>query len=99
MPSDLHEQLVQAAARENVSLNRFVTGVLAESVTGEAPSETDRAPAVTPDPTEATAPPGPGRSPNPGRSLRVAVAANVLVVVLAAALAVVLLVIALQRGI
>jgi RNA polymerase sigma-B factor len=99
MPSDLHEQLVQAAAREHVSLNRFVTGVLAESVTGEARTEVDPAPAVTPPPatTEAEAPQG--RSRNPARSLRMAVAANVLIVVLAAAVAVVLLIIALQRGI
>ena len=111
MPSDLHEQLVQAAAREHVSLNRFVTGVLAGSVTGEAPSAADPAPAVTPpsaaDPAPAVTPPPAttgaeppqGRSRNPGRSLRMAIAANVLIVVLAAAVAVVLLIIALQRGI
>ena len=99
MPSDLHEQLVQAAAREHVSLNRFVTGVLAESVTGEAPSEADPAPTVTPPPATTEGEPPQGRSRNPGRSLRMAVAANVLIVVLAAAVAVVLLIIALQRGI
>jgi RNA polymerase sigma-B factor len=99
MPSDLHEQLVQAAARENVSLNRFVTGVLAESVTGEVPSEADPPTAVNPPPATTGTEPPRGRSRNPERSLRMAVAANVLVVVLAAAVAVALLVLALQRGI
>lgn len=99
MPSDLHEQLVQAAAREHLSLNRFVTGVLAESVTGEARTEADPAPAVTPPPATTGAERPQGQSRNPGRSLRMAVAANVLIVVLAAAVAVVLLIIALQRGI
>jgi hypothetical protein len=99
MPSDLHEQLVQAAAREHVSLNRFVTGVLAESVTGEARTEVDPAPAVTPPAATTEAEPPQGRSHNPGRSLRMAIVANVLIVVLAAAVAVVLLIIALQRGI
>jgi hypothetical protein len=99
MPSDLHEQLVQAAARKNVSLNRFVTGVLAESVTGEVPSEADPPTAVNPPPATTGTEPPRGRSRNPERSLRMAVAANVLVVVLAAAVAVALLVLALQRGI
>jgi RNA polymerase sigma-B factor len=104
MPSDLHEQLVQAAARENVSLNRFVTGVLSESVTESA---TDAAPEAGPPsarsedaPAAAQAAPAeaPGHSRNSGRTLRMVVAANVVVVVLAAAVAVVLLVLALQRG-
>ena len=110
MPSDLHEQLVQSAARENLSLNRFVTGVLAESVTEEAPGETEAPPPDTPsepDPVHAVAVPAsqsgaestpPSRPRNPARSLRMVVAANVLVVVLALAVAVVLLVLALQRG-
>jgi RNA polymerase sigma-B factor len=96
MPGELHEQLVQAAARENVSLNRFVTGVLADSVsatsTAGAPADGGETGAAGPDAeTHARA--------NPARSLRVALAANLLVVVLAAAVAVVLLVLALQRGI
>lgn len=94
MPSDLHEQLVQAAARENVSLNRFVTGVLAEAVTGDAPPPAG--PAETEPETAAAPAAAPSR--NPGRTLRMVVAANVVVVVLAAAVAVVLLVLALQRG-
>ena len=95
MSGDLHEQLVQAAARENVSLNRFVTGVLSDSVSatpspGALAHEAQTQPAG---PVLKTPP------PNPGRSLRVALAANLLVVILAAAVAVVLLVLALQRGI
>ncbi|MGZ4171117.1 MAG: sigma-70 family RNA polymerase sigma factor [Solirubrobacteraceae bacterium] len=93
MSGDLHEQLVHAAAQENVSLNRFVTAVLADSVT-EKPADDARAQRSSEDDAPAMAP---GR--NPGRSLRVALAANVLVVVLAATVAVVLLVLALQRGI
>ena len=32
MPSELHEQLAQAAEREDVSLNRYVTQALSTSV-------------------------------------------------------------------
>jgi RNA polymerase sigma-B factor len=102
MSGDLHEQLVQAAARENVSLNRFVTGVLADSVadTPTTGAPADRAgQADTPAPGPATAKSTGGPERNPARSLRVVLAANLLVIVLAAAVAVVLLVLALQRGI
>ena len=37
MSGDLHQQLAQAAEREQVSLNRYVTDALAESVTVESP--------------------------------------------------------------
>jgi hypothetical protein len=97
MSGELHEQLVQAAARENVSLNRYVTGALADSVTGTATQDARTVP-----PGEGgTPPPRPPAAPgrNPARSLRVALAANVVVVVLAVAVAVVLLVLAIQRGI
>jgi antitoxin HicB len=46
MPGSLHEQLVNAAKREQVSLNRFVTNVLADSVS----------PAVSPEPSPAPSP-------------------------------------------
>ncbi|HEY2319256.1 MAG TPA: sigma-70 family RNA polymerase sigma factor [Solirubrobacteraceae bacterium] len=97
MSGELHEQLVQAAARENVSLNRYVTGALADSVAGTATQDARTVP-----PGEGgTPPPRPPAAPgrNPARSLRVALAANVVVVVLAVAVAVVLLVLAIQRGI
>jgi hypothetical protein len=99
MSGDLHEQLVQAAARKNVSLNRFVTGVLADSVSAKptAAAPVNDAGETTTAGTDETR--SDTQASNPGRSLRVALAANLLVVVLAAAVAVVLLVLALQRGI
>jgi RNA polymerase sigma-B factor len=99
MSGDLHEQLVQAAARKNVSLNRFVTGVLGDSVSAKptAAAPVDDGGETTSAGTDETRPDT--QASNPGRSLRVALAANLLVVVLAAAVAVVLLVLALQRGI
>jgi len=92
MSGELHEQLAAAAARENVSLNRFVTKALADSVSA---TPAPHAPADHAEPEPAKTP----ADGNPGRSLRVALAANLLVVALAAAVAVVLLVLALQRGI
>ena len=99
MSGELHEQLVQAAARENVSLNRYVTGALADSVAGTATQDPRTVlPGESGTPSPPPRPPAaPGR--NPARSLRVALAANVVVVVLAVAVAVVLLVLAIQRGI
>jgi RNA polymerase sigma-B factor len=97
MSGDLHQQLAQAAEREHVSLNRFVTDALAESVTADSAHEPTAPPAAEParsvgDPTP------PGRPRDPRRTLRVVLAANVVVVVLAGTIAVVLLVLALQRG-
>lgn len=114
MPSKLHEQLAQAAEREQVSLNRFVTDTLAASV-GTAHD-------VAPDGGLASERSGgsghehaSGRAANgsaatngvlaadakrsPARTFRIALAANLVVVAFAAAVAVVLLVLALQRGI
>ncbi len=82
MPSELHEQLARAAQREDVSLNRHVTDVLAASVAETPPA---RPPA--------------GVEPERVRSLRVALATNLVVVVFAAVVAVALLVLALERGI
>jgi hypothetical protein len=97
MSGDLHQQLAQAAEREQVSLNRFVTDALAESVTDATPDE----PAVAP--TSAPDSPGGDQGPavptrNPARTLRVVLAANLVLVVLAGTIAVVLLVLALQQG-
>lgn len=91
MPSTLHEQLARAAEREHVSLNRFVTDVLAASVTSASPTDspTESPPAEPP-------PDPPRQSP---RALRLALATNLIVVVLAGVFAVALLVLALQRGI
>jgi RNA polymerase sigma-B factor len=90
MPSDLHAELSRAAEREQVSLNRFVTAQLAAAV-ASSPS-----PAPEQVGSEASAPAAP---PGRKRSLRVLLAANVLVMVLAAAAAVALLVLAIERGV
>jgi RNA polymerase sigma-B factor len=115
MSGDLHQQLAQAAEREQVSLNRFVTDALAESVTGE--HEPVAAPSTAPAPVAAgrsepeppvahsAVPDTPagdespaGRPRNPRLTLRMVLAANLVVVVLAGTIAIVLLVLALQQG-
>lgn len=83
MPSELHEQLAQAAESEDVSLNRYVTQALSSKVHRDGGVETE----------DAAAP------PMQGRTLRLALATNFAIVVVAAVVAVVLLVLALQRGI
>lgn len=92
MPSTLHEDLARAAKREHVSLNRFVTDVLAASVSSARPIDA---------PTDASPPadPAPGPLGRSTRGLRLALATNLVVVVLAGVLAVALLVLALERGI
>jgi RNA polymerase sigma-B factor len=97
MSSDLHQQLAQAAERRQVSLNRLVTDALAQSVTGERPHEPQAEPAAAaepphPDEDRATA------SQDPRRTLRMVLAANLVLVVVAGTIAVVLLVLALQQG-
>jgi RNA polymerase sigma-B factor len=91
MPSELHEQLAQAAERDEVSLNRFVTQALSTSVDPAEPASVhpDESVAVEPRQTPAS---------STARKLKLAVATNLVVVVLAAVAAVVLLVLALQRG-
>jgi RNA polymerase sigma-B factor len=95
MPGALHAELASAAEREQLSLNRFVTNVLADSVSPgprSRPGVTEQASGERARRQSATA----GR---PSRAFRVALAANLLVVVLAAAAAIVLLVLALQHGV
>ena len=91
MSGDLHQQLAQAAEREQVSLNRFVTDALAETVTTESAPEP---PAELTDGRDAA----PDTTGNPRRTLRMVLAANVVVIALAAIVAVVLLVMALNQG-
>jgi RNA polymerase sigma-B factor len=100
MSSDLHQQLAQAAEREQVSLNRFVTDALAETVTREAPQEPAPPPAPAADATPAPAATAanPNAARNPRRTLRMVLAVNLVVVVLAAIVAIVLLVMALNQG-
>ena len=88
MPSTLHEQLAQAAEGKNVSLNRFVTDVLAASVAAGPPAQ----------PPVAEETPVGARRPS-GRTVRIALAANLVVVVFAGLIAAALLVLALERGI
>jgi len=96
MSGDLHQQLAQAAEREQVSLNRFVTDALAESVTGarpHAPPATAAAPDLADSDTTA-----PAEARDARRTLRRVLAANLVLVAVAGTIAVVLLVLALQRG-
>jgi RNA polymerase sigma-B factor len=89
MPGALHQQLAQAAEREQVSLNRFVTEALATTISHTPPAVERDEPAGAATP----------RTPPPARTIRMVLAANLIVVILAAVVAVVLLVLALQRGI
>ena len=91
MPGPLHEQLARAAERRQVSLNRFVTEVLAAAV---ASSQTDGTGARAPETKPATR-----AERAPLRSFRVALATNLVVVILAGVVAIVLLLLALERGI
>jgi hypothetical protein len=46
MPSELHEKLAQAAERDHVSLNRYVTEALSTSVEPDCPSDPPGTPAL-----------------------------------------------------
>jgi hypothetical protein len=95
MPSELHKQLVHAAERRRVSLNRYVTDTLSTSVGPPSPDRPGRAPEDRPAVVEFN------RAPDRPRAagVRMAIAANLAFVVVAGVVAVVLLVLALQRGI
>jgi len=96
MLGPLHEQLATAAKRERLSLNRFVTNVLAASVSpAGSPPGADAAVR----PSDGAAEPSPPARREPSRGLRLALATNLIVVVLAALAAVVLFVLALQSGV
>jgi hypothetical protein len=83
MPRALHDELAEAAEREGLSLNRFITGILTTSVRGH--------PGELPESSNLEAREVP-------RWLPAAIVANIVVVVLAAIAAIVLLVIAWQNG-
>jgi hypothetical protein len=85
MPSELHQQLAQAAEREDISLNRYVNDALSSSVDGAGDEAKDV--------------PSPNGRAAPAPALRVALATNLAIVIVAAVVAVVLLILALQRGI
>lgn len=84
MPASLHDELARAAAREGVSLNQLITGVLAGAVewpaSGDGGLPTGRA------------------SQRPRGLARVALAVNLGAVVIASVAAIVLIVIAWQHG-
>jgi RNA polymerase sigma-B factor len=88
MPSTLHQELSEAAEREQVSLNRYVNETLAASVGGPGPG-----PGATDQSATAATASLPQR-----RSFRMLLAANVIVMVVAGAAAIVLLILALQQG-
>ena len=94
MPKPLHEELARAAEKEQISLNRLVTDVLASAVeqrdlASANGSKSDR------DPIDRSA----GAKPASARTFRLALATNLVVVVLAGVIAVVLLVLALAHGV
>lgn len=91
MPKSLHAELASAAERQQVSLNRFVTDILAGAVER---GDRDSSPSPSARPADAS---GPKRS-SP-RSIRLVLVTNLAVVILAAIVALVLLVLALQRGV
>jgi RNA polymerase sigma-B factor len=83
MPQSLHAELAQAAEREEVSLNQFITNTLAASLRWHATGD------------EQASARGSRRSP---RWLPAAILTNIVVVVIAGVIALVLLVVALQQG-
>jgi antitoxin HicB len=103
MPRTLHADLARAAAREQVSLNQFVTNALSTAVAWRGPGEPQSLPAtaVTPPAAEAVTPPAadaapapasaPARAPQQPRLLRYALVANFVLVAIAAIVAIVLL--------
>ena len=94
MPGELHEQIALEAERREVSLNRYVNETLSSSVGLDSPDRAD--PPSSPS-GASNLPQGAGRRSR--SNLRMALAANLLLVALAGAAAIVLLVLAVQRGI
>jgi RNA polymerase sigma-B factor len=94
MPPALHTQLAQAAEREHLSLNRFITKALAAALSPATVSQKEPAAPALGAGGEQTL----DTAHKPSRALRVAVVINVVVVVLAAAAAGVLLYLALRHG-
>ncbi len=87
MPASLHDELARAAAREGVSLNQLITGVLAGAVEWGAAGEDGVRLS-----TQST------HAGHPGRVTRIALIANFVVVLIAAIAAIALLVVALYGG-
>lgn len=86
MPASLHDELARAAAREGVSLNQLITGVLAGAVEWGADEDRVRLSSQS------------THAGHPGRVTRMALIANFVVVLIAAIAAIALLVVAWQGG-
>jgi hypothetical protein len=100
MPQTLHAELSRAAEREKVSLNQFITDVLAGAMGWRAPA---RKPPVTravapiePELDEASGEPALAGRPRRRRMMDAIFVANGVIVALAAAVAIVVLVVALR---
>jgi hypothetical protein len=96
MPGALHSQLASAAERDHLSLNRFITNVLAASVSPTSAVVAKPGAAAQP----AAATPEDERRPavKRSRAFRLALASNVALIVIAAVGAIVLLTLALHNG-
>lgn len=84
MPQSLHAELAEAAEREEVSLNQYITNTLAAGVGWHTDSSGDAGPK-----SEGGAPP---------KWLPAAIVTNIVVVVIAGVIALILLVVALSQG-
>ncbi len=89
MPRPLHDDLAEAAEREGVSLNRFITGTLTAAIDRRATGPTEA---------QGTTRDGELEAREVPRWLPAAIVANIVVVALAAVVALVLLAIAWQNG-
>ena len=94
MPKSLHGELARAAEKEQISLNRLVTDVLASAVEQGDPASANGAESDR-DPVEHSA----RAKPASARTFRLALATNLVVVILAGVIALVLLVLALAHGV
>ena len=102
MPRTLHAALTQAAERENVSLNQFITDSLASVVgwrrgtTGSGPAPINQEPGaagLTAGPSAAPSRPAVRRTPRvPARFLTAALTANFLLVAIAGTIAILVLI-------
>jgi RNA polymerase sigma-B factor len=94
MPKSLHEELAQAAEKEQISLNRLVTDVLASAVEQGDLARTNGAKSD-----RGAVDRSAEAKPASARTFRLALATNLVVVVLAGVIALVLLVLALAHGV
>ena len=90
MPKTLHADLARIAAREQVSLNQFITGVLSSAVAWRIEPRGDAVSSPAPA-SVAPAPPSAPPVAEPSRLMRYALVADLVLVAVAAVAAVVLL--------